>query len=336
MSERTTFLDALTQKGVLISVSVRYWRACKKLNAEDLGLSRDQVDDRLISLGHKRLLPQQALKRLSVLESRVHTLVAESTFPFLNGVAHYLPNTKLDDVVAKLDGLRTEFERRRDEFLGHYCELKQSALREWQDTAAGLVDDPERLVAVISNAFPPVDRMDRYFGFDTRLFQITIPEAVPQTQLVDIGTQQAVVEARKDAALTAKEEIERSCQEFIGDCVITLREQTAQLCDEMLGTINGSSSVHQKTLNRLVNFIDRFRELNFINDQEMERQLDAVKQEFLQREAGEYRDNSDARQRLVQGLTRLRGTAAEMATQDARELVQSFGQLGRRRFTLAA
>jgi len=238
--------------------------------------------------------------------------------------------------VAKLNGLRAEFEQRQHEFLEQYCELKRSALQEWQDTAAGLVDDPERLVAVISSAYPSVDRMDRYFGFDIRLFQITIPEAVPQTQLVDLGTQQAVVEARRHAALTAREEIERSCREFIGDCVGTLREQTAQLCDEMLITINSSGSVHQKTLNRLVSFIARFQELNFVNDQEMERQLDAVKQEFLQREAGEYRDSSDARQRLVQGLARLRETATEMATKDARELVQSFGQLGRRRFTLAA
>ena len=172
MSDSTTFLDALTQKGVLISVSVRYWRACKKLNPEDLGLSRDQVDDRLIALGHKKLLPREALKTLSVLESRAHALVAESTFPFLNGVAHYLPNTKLELAMTNLNALKAEFEQRHLEFLGQYEELKRSALREWRETAAGLVDDPDRFVAVISNAFPPVDRMDRYFSFDVRLFQI--------------------------------------------------------------------------------------------------------------------------------------------------------------------
>ena len=87
MSETTAFLDVLTQRGVLISVSVRYWRACKKLKAEDLGLSSEQIDDQLISLGHKKLLPHEALKTLSVIESRAHALIAETTFPFLNGVS---------------------------------------------------------------------------------------------------------------------------------------------------------------------------------------------------------------------------------------------------------
>ena len=30
-------LDVLTREGVLINVSVRYWRGCKKLRPEDLG-----------------------------------------------------------------------------------------------------------------------------------------------------------------------------------------------------------------------------------------------------------------------------------------------------------
>ena len=54
---------------------------------------------------------------------------------------------------------------------------------------------------------------------------ITVPDTVPHTQLVDLGTQQAITEARREAALSARDEIERSCREFIGDCVAALRER---------------------------------------------------------------------------------------------------------------
>src|SRR5437016_9611989 len=57
MNGNNHLLDALTREGVLISVSVRYWRATRKLNPEDLGLDPDNVTERLISLGHKKLLP---------------------------------------------------------------------------------------------------------------------------------------------------------------------------------------------------------------------------------------------------------------------------------------
>ncbi|MBT7060821.1 MAG: DUF3150 domain-containing protein, partial [Lentisphaerae bacterium] len=40
----------------MISVSVRYWRAAKKLTPEDLGLDQRAIASDLISLGHKKLL----------------------------------------------------------------------------------------------------------------------------------------------------------------------------------------------------------------------------------------------------------------------------------------
>ena len=75
----------------------------------------------------------------------------------------------------------------------------------------------------------------------------------------------------------------------------------------------GKTGVHQKTLNRLVRFIDEFKQLNFVGDQQMEAQLERVRQEFLPRSAEDYRDDEAARARLQQGLEgglHGRGTAA--------------------------
>src|SRR5713101_6688040 len=102
-------LKVLTREGVLPSVSVRYWRGCKKLRPEDLGLNPRNVSDRLISLGHKRLLPKDATAQLGLIEGRAHALVESNTFPFLNGLAHFVPNTKLADVTGKLKELEREF-----------------------------------------------------------------------------------------------------------------------------------------------------------------------------------------------------------------------------------
>ena len=102
-------LDILTREGVLINLSIRYWRAAKKLRAEDLGLNPDDVTDRLISLGHKKLLPREALAPFALIESRAHALVESSTFPFLNGIGHFLPNRKLAEVSSWLKELENEF-----------------------------------------------------------------------------------------------------------------------------------------------------------------------------------------------------------------------------------
>src|SRR6266404_4100003 len=322
MQNNNDLLQVLTREGVLISVSVRYWRGCKKLNAEDLGLDSRKVSDRLISLGHKRLLPKDATAQLSLIEGRAHALVEGNTFPFLNGLAHFVPNTKLGDVTGKLKELEKEFWQAKEAFLKCYGSLRENAAKEWQTMAKKLVSDPDRLVATVEASFPTVGHMDRFFGFDIQLFQIAAPERLGLDTLA-LGDQEQLIRARQQAAQEAAQKIHADAEAFVADCVATLRDQTAALCQEMLESINTcETGVHQKTLNRLVKFIDQFKSMNFVNDQEMDQQLETVRKELLTRTAEEYRDSAKARNQLVAGLSQLRNSARQMATQDAAELVQ--------------
>jgi len=81
---------------------------------------------------------------------------------------------------------------------------------------------------------------------------------------------------------------------------------------------------------------NEFKQLNFANDTVMEQQLEDVKKELLTKTAEEYRDSAVARARLKNGLSQLANQARNLARQDASELVQRFGELGRRKFNLAA
>jgi hypothetical protein len=336
MDSNNHVLDALTREGVLINVSVRYWRATRKLKPEDLGLNPDNITESLISLGHKKLLPKEALERFALIEGRAHSLVESSTFPFLHGLGHFLPNTKLEEVTQKLAQLEQEFTEALNTFVARYGELRRQASIDWMEAANRLVSDPARLVAAIEASFPIAAAVQRDFGFEVQLFQVRIPESL-EAALVSQSEQKKVIEARQRAAVEAAAQIHRGAQEFVADCVSSLRRETAKLCEEMLESMRtGKTGLHQKTLNRLVKFIDEFKQLNFVGDQEMEGQLERVRQEFLLRSAEEYRDDAAAKERLKQGLESLGQTARELAEQDSRELVERFGRLGNRRFNLAA
>lgn len=332
----TDILNVLTREGVLINVSVRYWRAAKQLKAEDLGLDPDKVSQRLVSLGHKRLLPKEATSQLALVESRVHALIDANTFPFLGGIGHFLPNAKLPEVRYRLDELNREFDHACRSFLDQYEYHREQAIDEWRRMADQLTDDPARLVAVIAQSFPYRDKVEQKFAFETHLFQVAIPDEL-SAQLVTFGQQQEVVSARRQAASQASHEIRAGVENFVNECVTTLRQQTAQLCEEMLSSIqSGKSGVHQKTLNRLARFIDDFKQLNFANDREMEESLEQVRRELLNTSAQDYRQNPSATRSLQQGLTQLRDHATELARQDAQELVDRFGQLGKRKLQMAS
>mgnify|MGYP003589793092 CR=1 FL=1 len=329
-------LDVLTREGVLISVSIRLWRAQKKLNAEDIGLDSDDVNKRLISLGHKKLLPREAMAKLALVESRAHALVESNTFPFLNGLGHFLPNKRLAEVTGKLEEIQEQFHSLTAEFLRQYRPMREQALKEWRETARRLAVDPARLVATIEDAFPDPDAIRRYFSFDIHLFEIKVPERLG-TSLVSLADQQNIIDARAKAASEASEKINTGVNAFVADCVSTLRHETATLCEEMLASMKtGKTGVHQKTLNRLLNFMDHFKQLNFAGDTELNRMLDDFRSQFLGTNAEQYRDNNSEQLRLQKGIKSLADTARTMAAQDAKEIVRQFGQMGVRKFNLAA
>jgi hypothetical protein len=324
-------LDAVCRRGVLVATSVRYWRGCKKLSPEDLGLDPAHVSDRLIQLGHKRLIPKEALQTFALIESRVQATVESSSFPFLGGIGRFVPNPRLGDLTDNIEKLRDEFREATLDFVAGYGPLRENALAEWREAAQHMNGSAERLIATIEQSFPPAGDIAKRFAFETRLFQIAAPDSI-RLEVVEGMAQIEAAEDRRRIADDATRHMQAELEAFIRDSVASLREETARLATEVLATIDGSSNgVHQRTLNRLTTFIDNFRSLNFAGDQQLEQTLERFRRELLSRTAEEYRNNSGAMANLNEGLSSLRDSAVQLARQDARDIVSRFGQQGTRR-----
>ena len=288
-------LQVLTREGVLVKVSISYWRGCKKLKAEDIGLKESQVSDRLISLGHKRLLPKEALSALALVEGRAHAYIESNTFPFLNGLAHFVPNARLQEVAHKLKEFETEFWQAKTAFLEQYASLRKSASEEWRRW--------RRSWWLIPIDWSPPSRLRSHSPIKWTVLWLR-RAALPDQRAGEAGAGFGVTggPAGSDASPSesspgSSAKIRQGVETFVSDCVSSLREQTAQLCQDMLQSIETSETgVHQKTLNRLVRFIDQFKQMNFANDRPMEEMLERVRRELLTRTAEEYRDSAKARQ----------------------------------------
>lgn len=125
-SPQLPLLEAVCRQGVLVATSVRYWRGCKRLNPEDLGLDPSHVSDRLIQLGHKRLIPRDALQAFALIESRVQATVEGASFPFLGGIGRFVPNPRLGELKEKLDRLHDEFRAATLDFVAGFIDSFKS------------------------------------------------------------------------------------------------------------------------------------------------------------------------------------------------------------------
>lgn len=324
-------LDGICRRGVLVATSVRYWRGCKRLNPEDLGLDPAHVSDRLIQLGHKRLIPRDALSAFALIESRTHAAVECCSFPFLGGIGRFVPNARLSGLKDQLDKLQDEFREALLGFIAGYAPLREAAMIEWREAARNLNGSAERLIATIEQSFPPAGDIAKRFGFETRLFQIAAPDSI-RLEVVEGVEQLEVAEDRRRIAEDASRRLNADIDGFIRESVASMREETARLAEEVLATINGSENgVHQRTLNRLTTFIDSFRTLNFAGDQQLEGTLERFRRELLTRSAEDYRNDTGAMASLTDGLARLRESAVQLARSDAREIISRFGQMGTRK-----
>jgi hypothetical protein len=324
-------LEAVCKRGVLVSTSIRYWRGCKRLNAEDLGLNPNQVSDRLIQLGHKRLIPRDALSDFALIESRAHATVEGSSFPFLGGIARFVPNPRLAEVNAMLDKLREEFDEAKDRFVDNYAPMRDRAMVEWREAARHLNGSAEHLIATIEQSFPPAGDIAKRFGFDAQMFQISAPESI-RLEVAEGLAEYEVVDDRRRIAEEATRRLQTDLNGFIRESISALRQETARLASDVLATIDESKNgVHQRTLNRLATFIESFRSLNFAGDQQLEGTLERFRRDLLHRSAEEYRNDPGAMASLTDGLNRLRENAVDLVRSDTRDVIARFGQMGSRR-----
>ena len=330
-SSNQPLLDAVCRKGVLVATSVRYWRGCKRLNAEDLGLDPANVSERLIRLGHKRLIPKDALAAFALIESRVQATVESSSFPFLGGIARFVPNTRLSDLNDKLKKLEKEFGDATLDFVASYSTLRDSALAEWREAARHLNGDAGKLMATIEQSYPSNLEIRKRFAFETRLFQIAAPDGI-RLEVAEGMAESEVADDRRRIADEATRRLQEDVNGFIRESVASLREETAKLATEVLATIDGSENgVHQRTLNRLGSFIDSFRSLNFAGDQQLEATLEKFRRDLLTRSAEDYRNDGTAMASLTDGLNRLRENAVQLARSDTSAILSRFGQMGVRK-----
>lgn len=330
-SKSNPLLDAVCQRGVLITTSVRYWRGCKRLKPEDIGLEASTVSDRLIRLGQKRLIPREALSDFALIESRTHAAVDGASFPFLGGIARFIPNPLLSEVTKRLDDLRSEFQEASENFVSGYSSLRVTAMAEWRQAAFQLPGSAERLISTIEQSFPPSGTIAKRFAFEVQMFQITAPEGIRLEVANGVADLEAS-ESRDRIAELANQRLQTDLDSFVRESVASLRQETARLASDVLSTIDDSKNgVHQRTLNRVSSFIDSFRTLNFAGDQELENTLERFRRDMLNRSAEHYRNDAGAMASLTDGLSRLRESAVQLVRDDASDIVSRFGQMGSRR-----
>ena len=350
MTRERAVLDALMQRGVLVEIHCRCWSGQKALRPEDLGLEPSDVNEELMSLGRKNLVPKASLAPFYTLEVRARQELARASFAVPFG--HYVPLEAYPELRGRLDDIIQRFDAYHTEWLPSYPGWRAEMLDEWR-VAAGqayerangeamhmprgefMADFMDRIRA----CYPDPSELTGRFSLGALTYQVSLPadSGVAPADLALLDAQaRAQEEARAQVSRDALETAQRETQAMLTSMVREMRARATELAERLAASLRDGGTVRQQQFDSFIRFVDSFRRMNVLDDRDLAGSLDRIESEFLSPGAAVYRGEGagDLRERFSTAL----GDVARLGDaprEDAKRLADRFARsAGARTLTL--
>lgn len=195
---------------VLVQLDVNLWSAHCKLDPEELlqaaGADATELHRALasapsevVSLGSKRIFPQESLTKFGSLKYHAEKLLRLNGFRSFR--AFVLPASKYPEIKRQLQDYKREFDALRSQFLATYDSTLEAWAKqypEWQDA--------------IMRAAPKAERVYDQLGFRFSAFHIAPVSADAETDVGDGGMVRSLADELMDEAIA-------EAQSFYDDCL---------------------------------------------------------------------------------------------------------------------
>ena len=282
MGKPTTNSDTINlfDVGCLVNLKIRQWSGRKMLTRADLvrvGYDPDQLPEDIVNLGRKLMVPKSEIQALTQIEQRARKALERWSTPFGIANCHFVPLTMLPTVEQQIKELRIEFFTRVDSFISRFDDLttkvKEAHPDFWEKCLKGnYPTNPKRL--------------RERFRFEWYTFRIAGMGSIEETSVEGMIAQQKVQDARE---IELKQQMKEEVEEFVGEYVTSMRNETIRFCDLMTARINGqpfgdeedSKKLTPKSISCFRKYVDRFRSMNIFGDGEVEKMLLEFRDTFL-------------------------------------------------------
>ncbi len=216
---------------VCLMLDITLWTGRKKLELTDLkNVERSQIPpDKLASLGSKRVVDPDKLKIFNTLKKRAERACKAVGARLLGGYA--IPESRLNDLVDELEGIRAEFDAAQQDFIQSY----DNAVEEWVQL------NPEWAVSIRSAA-DDVSKIKRQLSYSYQAFKI------------------------EELGATFAPAAQKGLQEVVGGLSSQLLHEISQQArDAWDQSYAGKDEVGQKALRPLAAMADKLEGLSFVD-----------------------------------------------------------------------
>lgn len=302
----------LMKQGVIVKLEIHRWRPYVRLDADELGISRDdpqyrQFIDTYVTLGRKKLLPPEIINEVERCESAAREALKRYSYDTLWG--RFVPCTAYRRLKQELEIQRSIYYDLRDQLVMNLADYRTEMQRQyrvagikaWQqingkdemtsDDKAQAERFAEDLCDRVLSRIPDAETIKQSFYFAVTPYHIPLPSEFEQDLLQEARARdERDVEAHRQRLLI---EMNREVADHY-------REKKTEMIDGFLKAVVGQmgSLVHEVAVNvqasieknnghligrsalQLKNLIERVEVLNFMDDARIETEIASIKEQL--------------------------------------------------------
>lgn len=294
---KDNFVTAMLQRGIIVDQNIGMCRFQTQLKDEHLGIRRTKKERASTCLGRQFTFPPGIVKRAENAESRARAALDKKCFLTVYG--KFVPITAYRSYKKEEEEAKKEFFEVRDEMCERYDELRAQALEIFKERSKAVLarlrvppKDPDEFrksfVNVLYCKIPTREDIHDSFHFDASWEWIPLPSEVQEEalrqqklrkdmDLLDFETadrKKQLTDMNRMVAEQAAEKKKKAfgqATQFLDETIFKLRSMVYDVVVGARDSIkrNGGKLVGSSS-SSIFNLIDKVKELNFYNDQEID------------------------------------------------------------------
>lgn len=312
-------------KGTLLDLYIGKPTFQKKLKSDDVLLKG--INDEAIYLGHKKLLPKEAMAGLITLEGLSRTALAGRSLEFPVSGARFVYFRALPELLVRLRELKVRWETAVAELVIAYPELKAKQLDILDKQSDDLMqielaklppdqkkvreselrDWLEQQKLQNRKLYPSVDELPAMFRFSWRVFKVD----------ADVGLGEMNTLSQEEL-LTARNELKADLQKWVKGATSDMHKALGEAAAQAKNLLEKQGKLNPKNLRPLFEAFETFNAIDFTGSSDWRKQVDDARERFIKRDT-DGSINFDLTSDAINGTN--------FATTEFKNLLSSIGSL---------
>jgi len=315
----------LFEKGCLVNLFIGRPTGIKKLNANDMLL--EGIDDKAILLGHKKLLPKDAMNPFIQIEQQARAALAKKSLSFPVGKANFTLFKTLPSLKKSLDYHKGKWEEALNILIDSYTDLRTVQIQRLNDQAKTIAyhklqqytEKPnydkkkreletwiENQIQQNQDLFPSVSTLRQKFTFQYQLFKVSLVEGFEQ--MTDI---------EQEEFIKAKDQIESNIQKWTNETIIAIHKSLGMAAVNAKTLLEKQGKLNPKNLKPLIEAFETFSSLDFTETSTFKNTIEDIKSKYF------IMDNDDSIDYQKSAVT----IAYESSKEELSQLLSTIGTL---------